>query len=275
MDPGNDNQDIEKIAGELAQPHEGAKRRRYMRFAAAALGGIPWVGGIFGASAAVNAEKEQGQVNELQSLWLEDHADKIKALASDMNEIVDRLESMGEDIQERIESPNYLSLVRRAFRSWDQAETAEKRGYIRKLLTQAGGTQLCPDDLVRLFIDWIDRFHEIHFRVIAEIYKHKGITRGRIWDNLNPARPREDSAEADLFRMLIRDLSIGGVIRLHRDVTATGQFIKKTPSRTRKGEGSRTMESSFEDNKPLELTGLGAQFIHYTMTELVPRIDAP
>jgi hypothetical protein len=34
------------------------------------------------------------------------------------------------------------------------------------------------------------------------------------------------------------------------------------------------MESAFEDSKPWVLTELGGQFVHYTMTELVTRIES-
>ena len=84
--------------------------------------------------------------------------------------------------------------------------------------------------------------------------------------------PRDDSAEADLYRMLIRDLSIGGVIRQPRESDYRGRFMKKTrpPRRT---AASTTMESAFEDSKQYVLTELGSQFVHYTMTELVARLE--
>jgi hypothetical protein len=34
------------------------------------------------------------------------------------------------------------------------------------------------------------------------------------------------------------------------------------------------MESAFEDTKHYVLTGLGSQFVHYSMTELVQRLDS-
>jgi hypothetical protein len=143
---------------------------------------------------------------------------------------------------------------------------------IKNLLTNAGGTKLCPDDLVRLFIEWIDHYHEAHFIVIREIYKNSGITRGGIWNNIHGDRPREDSAEADLYRRLIRDLSTEGVIRQHRPINLRGEFIKKSTKGRRKSSSS-TMKSAFDDQDPYELTELGRQFVHYTMDELAPQIE--
>lgn len=85
-------------------------------------------------------------------------------------------------------------------------------------------------------------------------------------------RPREDSAEADLYKRLIRDLSTGGVIRQSREIDSNGRFYTKSTkgrSRTR----SIYVKSAFDDVDPYELTELGTQFVHYTMSDVVPRID--
>jgi hypothetical protein len=182
------------------------------------------------------------------------------------------LDSFGHDIQDRIESESYLALVRRAFRSWDQADTDEKRQMLKRLITYAGATAICPDDLVRLFAHWIDQYHEAHFVVIREIYSNPGVTRSQIWDTLHDERPREDSAEADLYRYLFRDLSTGGVIRQEREVTSDGEFVRRQAS-SRSSSPRRTMESAFEEGKPYELTELGKQFVHYVMDDVAPQIE--
>lgn len=136
----------------------------------------------------------------------------------------------------------------------------------------AAGTRVCSDDVVRLFLDWLTLYHESHFAVIREIFKNPGSSRFEIWTALYGKLPREDSAEADLFKLLIRDLSTSGVVRQERDVNSLGQFVRKTPVRTRRGSAPTTMESAFEDSKPYILTELGKQFVHYTMNEVVSRI---
>jgi hypothetical protein len=62
------------------------------------------------------------------------------------------------------------------------------------------------------------------------------------------------------------------VIRQARDTTEDGRFLKK-PRSPHRGKPSTTVESAFEDTKPYVLTELGKQFVHYTMTELVPRVE--
>lgn len=269
-EPGGLEQGIRR---ELDRSLGGDRQRRYRRFLMAALGSVPWVGGFIAAAAALSGEADQQEVNELQQEWLEEHREKLHELARTLVEIVDRLESFGDEIRQRIESDEYLALVRRAFRTWDQADTDEKRRLVKNLLMNAGGTSLCSDDLVRLFIQWIEYYHEAHFAVIRTIFKAPGSTRADVWADLHANYVREDSAEADLFKLLVRDLSTGGVIRQHRDTTPDGQYLRKTAARRPKGPGaSRTIKSAFDDSDRYELTELGRQFVHYTMNEVVPRI---
>ena len=262
----------EQIVTELDAAIGGGQWKRYARFVMAALGSIPWVGGFLGASAALQAEKEQKDVNQLTVQWLKEHEEKIHKLKDTLLSIFVRLEQLGGTTEPRISTEEYLGLVRKGFRIWDQADTDEKRRYIALLLTNAAGTALCTDDLVRLFLDWIDQYHEAHFLVIREIHKNPGSTRADIWEHIRGNQPREDSAEADLFRLLIRDLSTGGVIRQARDTNEAGQFLRKSNRRPRSHAPS-TMESAFEDTKPYFLTELGRQFVHYTMNEAVTRLE--
>ena len=261
-----------RVRRELERPLGAERQRRYRRFLLAALGSVPWVGGLIAASATLDGEREQQKINDLEQEWLDEHSDKLKELGAALLEILQRLETLGEEIQTRIQTDEYLGLVRQAFRVWDQADTREKRKLIQNLLTNAGGTPLTADDVVRLFIQWIDHYHEAHFAVMRSILKNPGCTRAGMWDDVHGTPVLENSAEADLFKLLIRDLSTGGVIRQHRDTTADGQFLKKTPTRTPKGYGSRVMKSAFDDVEQYELTELGRQFVHYTMNEVVPRI---
>ncbi len=260
---------IDQIKDELSKIKDKEKKFRITRFIISALSSIPWVGGFMGASSALHAEKEQQKLNDLQSLWLEEHQRKIKELGTTIFQIISRLESVGQEGQLRMESEEYQTLVKKGFKEWDNAETFEKKEYIRKLLTNAGATSLSTDDMIRLFLEWIRNYHETHFMVIKEIYQNRGITRGRIWRNISKSNPREDSVQADLYKLLIRDLSTGGIIRQHRETDYQGNFIKKS---TRTRSKSTTLKSAFDDVDQYELTELGMQFVHYTMEEVVTQI---
>lgn len=252
------------------------KRRKADRFVLAALSSIPWVGGVLSAAAALDAEAEQGRVNELHREWLEEHKRKLGELASDLSGVIRRVEELGPAAEERLEDESYLGLVRKGFKVWDAADTREKREYVRRLLSNAAGTNLCSDDVIRLFLQWIDYYHEIHFAVIRIVYRQPGATRADIGASLYAQKSvRDDSAEADLFRLVVSDLSIGRVIRQHRETTSSGAFLKKQPQRVPKGYGSPTMKSAFDDTDPYELSELGKQFVHYVMADVVPRVGAP
>lgn len=251
---------------------EPTKRQRILRkVVMAALGAVPWVGSLLNAAQAFTEEKSQIKTDSLQRQWLEEHKLKLNHLARDLSEIMRRLDSVGEDIQQRIESEEYLSLVRKAFRIWDQADTDQKREYVRHLIANAGATLAAPDDLVRLFLDWLSTYHEAHFAVIREIYKNPGITRAKIWETIHGEFPREDSSEADLFKLLIADLSFGHVIRQQRETNMYGQFVKKSSSG--RGSASGTLKSAFDNEEPYVLTELGKKFVHYVFTDIVPKIE--
>lgn len=271
--PFNDDKDIvEKLRTELAKSGPTRRSRIIEKFILAVLGSIPWVGGFLSAAASFKAEEETQRQDSLQTQWLEEHQQKISMLRDTLQEVQRRFESLGTGIEERIQSEDYLALVRKAFRIWDETDTHEKRKYIANIVTNAAGTRVCSDDVVRLFLDWLELYHEVHFAVIREIFRNPGSTRFDIWSDLYGEIPRENSAEADLFKLLIRDLSTGGVVRQERDVNELGQFVRDRPQRTRRGAASTTLESAFEDTKPYVLTELGKQFVHYTMNEVVTRI---
>jgi len=111
-----------------------------------------------------------------------------------------------------------IALVRHSFQTWDRAATDEKRKYVSNLISNAAGTRLCSDDVIRLFIDWLNLYNEAHFHVIQEVFKNPGSTRYEIWTSIyGETLPRDNSPEADLYKLLIRDLSTGGVVRQERD----------------------------------------------------------
>lgn len=266
--------DIEAVRSELLAVESPRWRRILGKFLVAALGSVPWVGGFLAAAATIPSEEAGDRQDSLQTQWLEEHRNKFQLLSGTLNDISQRFERLGPAIEERVQSPEYLALVRQAFRAWDQAETDDKRRYIANLLANAAGTRLCSDDVVRLFVTWLDLYHEAHFAVIREIFKNPGSTRYGIWTELFGPLPREDSAEADLYKLLIRDLGTGGVLRQARDTNEAGQFLRRHPPQRRR-PAPTTLESAFEDTKPYLLTELGRQFVHYTMNEVVPRIGQP
>lgn len=249
---------------------------KFGRFVIAAMGSIPWIGGVIAASAAMHGEAEQANVNALAHQWLEEHQKKIRDLQHTLAQMMARLTELGEQADQRLQDGRYLALVRQGFRTWDHANTQEKRERVRRTLTNAGSTRQCSDDVVRLFLDWIELYDEAHFQVIRVIYRNSGVTRADIWHAIHGDAVPENSAEADLFKLLIRDLSTGSVIRQHRDTDGLGNFLPKARAPKARSQGHfgsrRTIKSAFDDQEPYELTELGGQFVHYAMNEPAPRL---
>lgn len=263
---------VASIHAEIEKASPSRRQRIYEAIALAALSSIPWIGGVFAAGMTYKIREDDVARDSLVEQWLREHQEKLLLLRQTLEEMVARLESLGEEIDERVQSKEYLALLRKAFRQWDEADTHEKRRLVVNLITNAGGTRICSDDILRLFLDWIDNYHESHFAVIRVIYQQRNDppTRYDIWVAVyGEPVPRDDSADADLYRMLISDLSIGRVIRQPRDTDWQGRFKRRPRGRR---TSAATLELAFEDTKQYVLTELGSQFVHYTMNELVARL---
>jgi hypothetical protein len=264
---------IETIKAELAAASPTRKQRIREAIALAALGSIPWVGGVLAASATFKFDEAGVRQDDLRTQWLAEHQQRLQDLRTTLGEMFARIESLGVEVEDRLESPEYLGLIRKTFREWDQADTQEERGLLAQLITNAAGLRICTDDILSLFLDWIRNYHESHFAVIREIYKNPGPTRYDIWVAVyGETIPRDDSANADLYKLLIGDLQLGRVIRQPRASDNFGRYQKKA-TRTKPAFKTITLESPFEDTKQYVLTELGKQFVHYTMTELVTRLE--
>jgi len=253
---------------------ESGKVAKISRGALQAIGGaVPFVGGVFSAIAGAWSEGEQEKVNRFFEHWVRMLQDEFKEKEETIIEIMSRLDLQDEAIAARVESKEYQSLVKKTFREWSGAESEDKRIYIRNILSNAAASQVSSDDVVRLYIDWINQYSEMHFHVIGAIYNSDGITRGEIWRKIGKGSVREDSADADLYKLLFRDLSTGGIIRQHREVDRFGNFIPKPTQRRHKGSGPKPPVSAFDENEGYDLTELGQQFVHYAMSELPLKIE--
>ena len=261
----NPGKDLEKILS-------GGKAPCVIRAIMNILSGVvPLAGGVICAGAGAWSEKEQERINKLFETWLKIQAEEIEQIGKTLAEVFCRIDLNDEIIEKRISSPEYLSLIKQIFRDWSAGVSEKKRVYLRNLLANAAECRLATDSVVSVFIKWIDTFTELHLDVIALIYNDKGITRYDMWQYLYGQKVREDSPEADLFKLVIDDLSMGHVIRQERLVDYHGNFMKSAP---RRKSYSITLKSAFDNEKGYELTGMGYQFVHYTMNELVPKIEA-
>lgn len=254
---------------------QGSGAKKWARAGMNVVGGmVPFAGGFLSAAASVWNENEQQRAEEALRAWIKMLEDELKEKERVIIEIMARLDMHDERIAERVTSEDYQSLLKQSFRNWAGTESRKKQDYIRNILTNAASTNIVSDDVVRLFVKWLHDYSELHFAVIGELYKHPGSTRGQVWQSIGKGQVREDSAEADLFRLLVRDLSTGGIIRQHRETDYAGNFVaKRSTGRKSPMPGDRTMKSAFDDSESYELTALGKQFVHYAMNEVTVKIE--
>src|SRR5438477_10759705 len=146
---------VESIKSEIELASPSRRQRIFEAIALAALGSIPWVGGVI-AAASVAADKiktgeSTAERERLFQDWLQQHQEKLQSLHLTLSGIVSRLDSFGDDVERRITSDDYLTLIRKTFRQWDEADTEEKRHLLVQLIMNAAGTRIVSDDIVRLF----------------------------------------------------------------------------------------------------------------------------
>jgi hypothetical protein len=258
-------------ASELPKGSKGSGITRVILNAAS--GAIPFAGGILAAAASAWSERDQNRVNEFLHHMIEMLQAEMREKEQTILEITARIDMNDEKVSERIKSPAYQALLRKAFRDWAGTESEQKRVYIRNVLSNAAGATIASDDVVKLFLDWINDYSELHFLVIGAIYNSAGITRGGIWRKLGRQPVREDSSDADLFRLIIRDLSMGGITRQHRETDYNGQFLAKRKAPPAPKGTVKPMKSAFDEEEQYELTSLGDEFIHYAMTDLPLKLE--
>jgi hypothetical protein len=258
---------------EMEFPESGKLAKHTRSALNAASGLIPFAGGLLSAISGAWSEREQEHVNQFFRYWVQGIEDELKEKEATMIEILSRIDLQDQKIAERVESKEYQSLVRKTFRDWAATESEKKREYVRNILSNAASSDMASDDVIRLFMEWIDTYSEMHFQVIGAIYNSNGICRRTIWRAIGRELVREDSADADVYKLLIRDLSTGGIIRQYREVDYNGNFIQKPKKKTNRSSGAKTMKSAFDEEELYVLTELGQQFIHYAMIELPIRIE--
>src|ERR1700722_18053821 len=147
------------------------KAAKISRGALQVIGGaLPLGGGILSAIAGAWSEAEQDRFNRFLEHWLQMLKDELKEKEKTVFEIMARLDLQDEEIAKRVESKEFQSLMKKAFREWAGAESETKREYVRNILANAASSRISNDDVVRLYIDWLQRYSELHFEVIGAVY---------------------------------------------------------------------------------------------------------
>jgi hypothetical protein len=117
---------------ELEQAMQSGTAPKLARFMLAAVSGVvPGFGGAIGGVASAWSEKEQDNINEILKNWLKFQEDELKEIGLTLAEVFFRLdqvdESIKEKVKQRVQSPEYLRLIKKCFRDWSAAERRVKK----------------------------------------------------------------------------------------------------------------------------------------------------
>ena len=98
-------------------------------------GAIPLAGGFPSAIAGAWSEAEQQRFNLFFEHWIQMLRDELREKEKTVLEIMARLNLQDEEIAKRVESKEFQSLVKKAFREWAGTESETKREYVRTPLS--------------------------------------------------------------------------------------------------------------------------------------------
>jgi hypothetical protein len=235
---------------------------------AAALGA-----GVVSMFTSVANDAEQDGRNKVMAACIRANRESVREREQTLTRVVLGVAHVREQFADRADDPRYQELVRRAFAGWAHGHGEEKREMIRRPLTHAAEAPVVDYDMFGLFFDWVSRYNELHFRVMRAMTRLHRPTRKAIWHAIGGRPIRDDSAEADVFKCLIADLSIGHVLRQAKEVNRAGQLVAPPPKkRTTKPGGPRVLVSATDDEKTYVLTNVGRAFVHHVMDEVVPKV---
>jgi hypothetical protein len=114
------------------EPPKGIRgSREFCALLNAAGGAIPFVGGLLAAGAGAWSEQEQAKVNAFLEHWIKMLQAEMAEKTQTILEIMARLDLNDKKTAERIESQEYQSLLRKAFRDWSGTESEAKRTMVR------------------------------------------------------------------------------------------------------------------------------------------------
>ena len=153
-------------------------------------------GGFIAAGMSIQNDQSQMETNQLHAACIKEVADTTAELKTTIAQILDSIKASDEEFAAKVEDPNYVALVRKAFTGWSRGQTQEKREIIRRLLSRAADMPNPDYSMFSLFFDWVSRYNELHFLLIRSLKEQGKATKFQIWKGMGGLRVRDDSADA-------------------------------------------------------------------------------
>ena len=110
---------VESIKAEIELSSPSRRQRIFEAIALAALGSIPWVGGVIAAASAAAGKYRDGEAAvEKEGLlreWLQQHQEKLQKLRATLEEMITRVEGFGGEVEKRAGSGGNTLWAKEAF----------------------------------------------------------------------------------------------------------------------------------------------------------------
>ena len=188
----------------------------------AAGGAIPFAGGLLFAAAGVWSDTEQARAMETLRAWIKMLEDELQEKQLTILDIIARLDMHDEQINERVKSIEISRFSRRRSGVGRDREHQEAGIYPEDSTNAAAPIRLVSDDVVSPL--------SIGYRItrssispsLASYINAQALPAPKSGTTWVKVRSEKTWPEADLFKLLVRDLSTGGIIRQHREPTKQG-----------------------------------------------------
>lgn len=150
---------------------KSSKVEKVGKFIADVATTAPYVGGLIAAVKGAYQDHQQEKANNFIHNWISMIQDEMKEKQQTIIEIMARIDLQDEQIGQKVSSSEFQSLSKKAFRDWGAAESEDKRVYIRNILsnTAADKSNAYSYDVIRMFLDWIKTYSDLHFNVVKII----------------------------------------------------------------------------------------------------------
>lgn len=217
---------------------------------------------------AQTMQGERKEIVRLLVVWLRVQQEEIRSMGRILQSVAAEAHLKNRKVRSRMESQEYLRIVKKSFRIWSSSLSEMKQNLIKNILLNSATKRFSPDSVIETFIDWIDRYSDEHFRVIHSLASSPvPLTRKEIWKTFSSHIPPEDSADTDMYKLVIHDLTTGHIIRQVREKDYFGRFLRQSPKQRSGTALAPVIVSAFDDEKPYQLTELGKQLVQYAFTE--------
>ena len=185
-------------------------------------GAIPLAGGLLSAAASAWSEKDQAKVNDFLHHLMEMLAAEMHEKHQTIVELTSRIDMQDEKISERVKSPEYQALLRKAFRDWASTEFRPKARVRAQHPVERGADRDRERRCGEAFLEWIGITPSGTSRSSPGSTTMRASRAAACGGRSGGRRFARIPPTPMLFRLIFHDLSTGRIVRQHRQTDGYG-----------------------------------------------------